>query len=103
MADINFHISLTTGQSHWTQIPNNPGDREQRWTVSHSRRIYEVYREEDAKLKKKKQKQPKPVLNVAEATTALSSYKHPSKITGGIFFLGYNILLPSVSITNTYL
>lgn len=61
------------------------------------------------KIKKKtKPKQtnkqlPKPVLNVAEATRILSSYRHSSKITDWIFFLAYNLLLPSVVITNTYL
>lgn len=49
-----------------------------------------------------KKNQPKPVLNVAEATRILSSYRRSSKITGGIFFLAYKILLPSVVITNTY-
>lgn len=44
--------------------------------------------------------QPKPVLNVAEATRILSSYRQYSKITGRIFFLGYNILLPSVVFTH---
>lgn len=93
------HLLDNMAHSHWTQVPNNPGDRKQRWTVSFQEKICKYIQKRDVKLKKPQQS--KPVLNVGEATRILSSYKHSSKITGGIFFLGYNILLPSVAITPT--